>query len=59
MESLIPWSLAACLICPGIALAAPMAASTGAPATDSFSYSTVEVNHLREHSDFFDDRSAG
>lgn len=59
MKSLIPWVLTAWLICPGMALAAPMAASTGAPATDSFSYSTLEVNHLGMHSDFFDDRSTG
>lgn len=59
MKSLIPWSLAACLIFPGMALAAPMASSTGAPAADSFSYNILEANHLGVHSDFFDDRSSG
>ena len=59
MKSLIAWPLAICLLCPGMTLAAPMAAATGAPAADSFSYSTLEVNHLGMHSDFFDDRSTG
>lgn len=59
MKSSIPWLLTAALLLPGMALADTPAASTGAPAADSFSYSTLEVNQLGIHSDFFDDRSSG
>jgi len=59
MKPLTSVLLAGCLLVPGVALAAPMAASTGAPAADSFSYSTLEVNRLGVHTDFFADRSSG
>jgi hypothetical protein len=59
MKLLLPALLTASLLFPDMALAAPSAASSGAPAADSFSYSTLEVNHLSAHSDFFDDRSTG
>ena len=59
MKPLTSGLLTACLLFPGMALADPTAASNGAPAADSFSYSTLEANHLGVHSDFFDDRSSG
>lgn len=59
MKSSIAWFLAAGLLLPGMALADNSAVSTGAPAADSFSYSTLEVNQLGIHSDFFNDRSSG
>ena len=48
------WGLLACLILP-----LPALADDAAPATDVFSYSTVEVDHLRQHSDYFGDSSSG
>ena len=59
MKSPVLWLLAAGLLLPGMALADTSAASTGAPAADSFSYSNLEVNQLGVHSDFFNDRSSG
>lgn len=59
MKSPVLWLFAVGLLSPGLALADTSAASTGAPAADSFSYSTLEVNQLGEHSDFFNDRSSG
>ncbi|HEV2110515.1 MAG TPA: hypothetical protein VGT99_04100 [Gammaproteobacteria bacterium] len=59
MKSSLFGLLAAGLLMPGMALADPAAASTGAPAADSFSYSTLEVNQLGVRSNFFDDRSSG
>src|SRR4051794_14448560 len=44
----------ACLVLP-----LPALADDPAPATDIFSYSTLEVDHLRQHSDFFADTSQG
>jgi hypothetical protein len=38
---------------------AAMADDVAPPTTDVFSYSYLEVNRLSEHSDFFNDRSAG
>lgn len=58
MKSRHSWPLAVILLMPVMALAAP-GDSGGAPAADSFSYSTLEVNQLGVHSDFFDDRSSG
>lgn len=59
MKSSMSWLIAVGLLMPGIALADPAPASTGAPAADSFGYSTLEVNQLGMRSDFFDDRSSG
>lgn len=46
--------LLACLILP-----LPALADDAAPATDIFSYSTLELDHLRQHSDYFQDSSQG
>lgn len=50
-------ALLACLTLPWPALADD--ASVPPPAEDVFSYSTLTVDHLREHSDFFGDSSQG
>lgn len=50
--------LMASLLVPGLARAADVPASQG-PATDVFSYSTLELSHTRMHSDYFDDDSSG
>jgi hypothetical protein len=49
--------LLACLILPLPALADDSPLPT--PGTDIFSYSTLTVDHLREHSDYFGDSSRG
>ena len=50
------WGLLACLILPWPALADD---ANQPPAQDVFSYSTLQVDHLREHSDYFGDSSQG
>lgn len=47
--------LALSLVFPSLA----WAYDAGAPATDIYSYSTLEVDHLRMHSDYFGDDSSG
>ena len=58
MKSPRPWLPIIVLWMPAMALAEP-GDSGGVPAADSFSYSTLEVNQLGVHSDFWDDRSSG
>jgi hypothetical protein len=48
-----------CLCAPVAARADDSSTADNPPATDSFSYSDLELNHLREHSAFFGDSSAG
>lgn len=50
--------LMAALLAPGLARAADVPASQG-PATDVFSYSTLEFGRTHAHSDYFGDSSSG
>jgi len=59
MRSTIFGILAAGLLLPGVALADAAATAAGAPANDPFDYNTLQVNHLKVHSDFFGDTSSG
>jgi hypothetical protein len=47
------------LLFPGVTLADAAAAAAGAPATDPFDYSALQVNRLQAHSDYFADTSSG
>lgn len=56
MVKLGAWVVSAVsLILPSLA----WADDAGAPATDLYSYSTLEVDHLHAHSDYFGDSSSG
>lgn len=50
---------AACLVLCLLPAMAAVADDAAPPATDVFSYSYLDVNRLSEHSNFFNDRSAG